>query len=125
MLTQSHESVIRGEFVVNLLKEKRVDVILFNLNSFCVLKTFKNVRYVKLWSSKREIQFIVKFSKMVRGCVISFVLMLLVCLIQCDDHPTQFDYIGQVKYDHHKLPDQNTSGPFLVQVHIYQTPIFW
>ena len=55
---------------------------------------------------------------MVRGRVISFVLMLLVWSVQCNVQPTQFDYIGG-KYDFHKLPDQNTSGPFLVQVRLY------
>ena len=57
---------------------------------------------------------------MVRGCVISFVLMMLMWLVQCDEQPTQFDFIGG-KYDLHKLPDQNTSGPFLVQV--FQTKL--
>ena len=66
----------------------------------------------------KQIRFSVKFSSMVRGCAISFVLMLLMWLVQCDIHPTQFDFIGG-KYDLHKLPDQNTSGPFLVQV-LYQ-----
>ena len=64
---------------------------------------------------------------MVRGRVISFVLMLLVWSVQCNVHPTQFDYIGG-KYDFHKLPDQNTSGPFLVQVrntYICQTNVFY
>ena len=71
----------------------------------------------KKYSCKgRQMQLIVKFSIMVRGCVISSVLMMLMWLVQCDDHPTQFDFISG-KYDLHKLPPQNTSGPFLVQVY--------
>ena len=69
----------------------------------------------------KQIRFSVKFSNMARGRAVSFVLMLLMRLVQCDIHPTQFDFIGG-EYDLHKLPDHNTSGPFLVQV-LYQTNV--
>ena len=50
---------------------------------------------------------------MMRGCAISFVLTLLICLVQCNK---QFEFVGAGEYDLHKLPIHNTSGPFLVQV---------
>ena len=62
---------------------------------------------------------------MMRRYVSVFVLMMPMWFVQCQDHSTQFDFIGG-KYDNFKLPDTstaqhdnlNTSGPFLVQVHM-------